>query len=211
MKRIYMLLCTLLICGCSSSYKLITNPNCSPPCWNGMTPGRTTVEEVKESFPFTKEVRDDETGWAMNLHGYSDYFIWSYLGNRITGQMGFHDHVLSQITIFGQLDLSLQKAISFFGTPESIAVSESIISNLHKQARMVNILFPEDGVSLMFYSYNMTIIRLRPNTDIISVSYVDPSHFRETLEERITQISPSDFMDRYFPWQGYIDMPINKE
>ncbi len=98
----------------------LENPSCSPPCWEGITPGKTTLEEANFLITKIQNVEVSSYNFKTN-HGIST--SWGIENYSISGTIWANnpDEVVNKIIINLMIDrIYLKDIISYFGNPNYI-------------------------------------------------------------------------------------------
>lgn len=115
----------------------LMNTNCSLPCWEGIKPGQTSLDEVESSLKKAESVRI-----TYNRRGVIEwqipnvYFGKAYLGNA--------DNVIKVVSIqfMGEQWMYIQEIIDAFGDPSYVQVLCSEICN------DANLIYPDKGMAI---------------------------------------------------------------
>lgn len=167
--------------------KWLENPECSPPCWENIMPGETTILEAKSILAKIPDVRiigqdDHVIEWKMND---SDY------GSAVS-KTGDGIITVVILTSVGKQPLLLNRVIDKYGTPEFVHPFDC-----REGMCEVNIVFPQLGMALdLFVPNRRGQITIEPTSSVINVLFYagDLEHYRELPEN-----SEGDIQN----WIGY--------
>jgi hypothetical protein len=204
-----------LCAGCAEppplDTSLLTGEPCEPPCWQGLTPGESTEEDVAEFMrttrfvdirtvyrsSFTRLTRDREEVAGVGIQ-------WSSsLGLGPCNHLSIEEGVLKYITICPYPGVTLGRLIDRYGLPEKY------IANLQGYERRwvdVTLFYPTHGftVDLVLPPDDAT---LQPESTVADVWY-----FRAAPLERFIELgweagyfgtSPAKWPEFLRDWQGY--------
>jgi hypothetical protein len=102
------LLILLIICSCSKpSATILSDPTCSPPCWQNITPGKSTVEETRALLGNISLVDPDSIAirgkpWYI----YSEIFYFELRSKQVEGRIYFLENKVSMILFDGDLHIT---------------------------------------------------------------------------------------------------------
>jgi len=189
---------------------LLTGEPCEPPCWQGLTPGVSTEEEVRE-FVRTSELvdqselyireRTEDTGEVVGV----SVHWWSRANTpRVPTQFGNNvitrDGVVEEITVFLDSDVTLADLLERYGEPHRWSVT------------WVSIEMPDLDVTLYYpnHGFRAQLILpaddrlLRPESIVHLVRYhvvVPPENFLELGPE--AGYFNAYEADSLRDWEGY--------
>lgn len=142
----------------------LNNATCAPPCWEGITPGQSSLQEATEFIEDIPRVEiqytsKDEIEWWAN----------SYRGRVVTG-----DGYSTILYITTQFDsdeyISLQDAISVFGQPTDVEIYACIHSMCY-----VNAIYPEFGLALQFELKSPEkSVKIEESTNVLAAIFFIP-------------------------------------
>jgi hypothetical protein len=193
---------------------LLTGEPCEPPCWQGLTPGESTEEDVAEfmrttRFVDTRTVYRGRITRAGEVVGVSIQWRSTFGGGRGYNSFDIHAGVLSHITIHPDYDLTLERLIGRHGPPEKYNAN---LSGYERQWIDVTLYYPTHGftVYLVLYPNDAT---LRPDSSVESVWYFRAAQLGRFLElgweaGRFGSVpAPGEEFGR--DWQGYGPIPLD--
>jgi hypothetical protein len=103
---------------------LLTGEPCEPPCWQGLTPGQSTLQEVNE-FMRTSGFVNPGSVHRSQLHrsgqwvGVSIWWRSTVGGGSRSNKFIVEGGVLDSVTIYPDYVLTLQRLIDRYGPPEN--------------------------------------------------------------------------------------------
>ena len=166
---------------------------CEPPCWQGITPGVTTLEEANiltqqiTYVPSGSDILEPDRVFTDGIHGINFRFREPYPDVEIfANEQGVIDRI---VFLFDRKNLpKLGDCTEIFGEPQFIGMSVTFF-----EARRSFIIFAYSQITLQF-SRGMAF-RLDP----VKISYSSNVHI-ESVTYHSEQIKPTDF-EYYFPWK----------
>ena len=193
---------------------LLTGEPCEPPCWEGLTPGVSTEEDVAEFMESTRLVdtrtvsrvgmtRGGEVvGVSIRWHSTAGR---GAAGNRFAIEGG----VLQDITIYPDYDLTLERLIERYGPPQKYV---SHLSGYERQWVDVTLYYPTHGFTV-YLMLRPDDASLKPESKVDSVWY-----FRAAPLERFVELeceagylggTPEKSLEFLRDWQGYGPVPLH--
>lgn len=187
----------------------ITNNTCSPPCWNGITPGETQLPQALESLKSNPEIAPATVRSMGSWYIFNDEIIWSFRtgGN---GRLYILDDTVSMISLnlqgmmeFGGMEF--EEAVQIFGTPEFIynspAQGDFVWYNIF-------VIYPQRGI---LFGYSETKIKrymraeIRPDIPLGFIMFYDPERYEEYIDAELLSFAlpAKAFLEGLQPWNGY--------
>jgi hypothetical protein len=188
---------------------LFRDDPCFPPCWFGLIPGESRLEDVVNMFYryddlFSVNPRLTKTGrffeWVANmeplLHGQGVEFVllqW-YRDDilRFPNQVGITDKVLTRIYVISNENVSLEDALSQLGRP--------FVMRAFYDLYTVNLIFfyPDEKliVSLEGDRYECKTNRMMQNFEVLDLAYLSEEAYLGLSEfYSITPYVPHQLFD----------------
>jgi len=209
----------LLLSACQSTQQpsaILTDSTCEPPCWNTITPGKTTKEEaikIINTSGFIRDKIDEESqGHQFGL----EFFAWNFNHNG-SGVIFLQQGKVFLIE-FGskpkesmfdrveEINVTLSQAIEKYGEPEVVF---SAFNPDIPAWGWITFLYPEQGLDF-YYSSHIERTKyqnvLRPETPISSINYYLPENSTEIFDKFF--IGKSEWTEEevnasIYPWKGY--------
>ena len=188
---------------------LLTGEPCEPPCWQGLTPGMSTHEEVNEFIrtsrfvnPKTLHLSDFRRADGQRV-GVSIWWRSTVGGGRGSNNFTVEGGVLKDITMYPDYDLALGRLIDRYGPPEKYIASRPISGPLYYE---VTLFYPTHGftVDLVLPYEDGT---LQPESRVASVWYFRAAPLERFMELRYEAGGyggpPDDLLGSLRDWQGY--------
>jgi len=187
---------------------LLTGEPCEPPCWQGLTPGESTEEDVAEFIRATGFV-DTRTIYRGRLTRRGEVVGVSIQWRSTAGVGGrsnsFHIEggVLKDIIISPDYDLTLQRLFERYGPPEKY---RAILQGFERQWVDVILFYPTHGFTV-YLALRPDDPTLEPDSRVESVWY-----FRAAPLELFIELgweaghlgtAPSEWPELLRDWQGY--------
>jgi len=203
-----LLVAACFFCQTPVDRSLLTGDPCEPPCWQGLTPGESTLEDVNEFMRTSGFVRP-LTEHRSALHGGSGQPVelrvsWQsdVWGAKGRNEFIIHDGVLDSIDICPDHDVTLGRLIKRYGPPEKYFANLSAYAPWYRE---VTLFYPTHG-----FTAHLTMDiedSLQPETGIGGVWY-----FRAAPWERFLELAseagyfggmPIEGQEFGRDWQGY--------
>ena len=202
----------LAICvGCGEppplDMSLLTGDPCVPPCWQGLTPGESTLQEVNE-FVRTSGFVNPQTLFRSGVYRGGERVGLSIEWGSAAGHgRGYNDFivdggVLKHIAIYPDYDLTLERLFERYSPPEKYVANLSGPEILYVE---VTLFYPTHG----FTAY--LVLRpddtLQPESKVQSVWYFRAAPLERFLELRWqaghVSSTPEESLQYLHDWQGY--------
>jgi hypothetical protein len=195
---------------------LLTGEPCEPPCWQGLTPGESTEQDVYE-FVQTSELVDrcggifcsDITTAAAGVIGVS--IQWGSTHGRGGGDFNIQDGVLEDMFIYPSYHLTLEDLIERYGPPDKFHV---MVTGLHVPALEVTLFYPSYGFTA---DLELPVDEpvLRPESSIVRLWHSRAGPLETFIELGISYLgsylgtSPEQWSESLRDWPGYgaIEVP----
>ncbi len=198
-------ICILAACQPLPS-AVLQDESCSPPCWNGIIPGKTSLQEVSAKLKSVSAV-DAKSIKTMSVLQANDSVDFHFLSNtRENGGRIYSQGGVVQAISFSPKSgtLILSEALQEWGTPDQY------ISIYYSKAETpylaTSIIYTERGIILN----NIRNMRAEEspnfvgNFSIQSVWYTNPKLTMVLLENgSLDALNNQDLLDGLKPWTGY--------
>jgi len=190
---------------------LLTGEPCEPPCWQGLTPGQSTEEDVAAFMEstgfvdtrtvhragFTRLTRDGEEVAGIGIH-------WSSsAGLGPCNHLSIEEGVLKYITICPDYNLALERLFDRYGPPEKY---HAILQGFERRWVEVTLFYPTHGFTVdVVLAYDDGT--LQPESSVASMWY-----FRAAPLDRFIELgweagyfgrTPARWPEFLHDWQGY--------
>jgi hypothetical protein len=184
----------------SADWSLVTGEPCEPPCWQGLTPGQSTgddVEDFLETSHLVGQVVD------QSEHG---YVYWqSVVGDARRNPVSTYrtnclhvgeDDLLEHVRIYLDYDLTLEQLLQRYGTPDRMGAGPA--GTPERPWIAIGLFYPQRGMMLTLeLPVNDKV--LRPETRVVWVYYVAPTTLQD-LPSALVGENPEETLQ---PWPGY--------
>jgi hypothetical protein len=206
-------LLTMLISSCSkSSITILSAPTCSPPCWQNITPGKSSVEETKALLGDIALVDKNSIVVRGKPWDIFDEVIYFKLRSRgITADIYFLEGKVSMIVFSGDLDITLGKVVVEYGEPEYIA-NVPLYGGMPLAGTFsygITAFESEQGLAFAYDTRDLPKklkTEITPDIRITLFFYFDPGVFSKLLESGLffrLQNGGIDAQKSLMPWTGY--------
>jgi len=188
---------------------MLDKPVCLAPCWENITPGVTTREELSQmlnqgqgtfdirasvgSFPWGDTLSWCEGGTGCGSSG--DISVFSAFDNK---------GIVQEVFLYPSIVLYLKDFVPLYGYPDKVGFPEPASSD--SIAIVVDLLYPRIGLILEFLSENKgsfisPSVNIRKNLEIVHIFYTVPGLNYYSLHN----VSVNPFQQ--FEWKGYTHYP----
>lgn len=189
---------------------LITQQPCSPPCWQGLIPGKSSYDEVRallKDNPLVQGNFANKNAAEVERVG----FLWWWAGEsqdiRRNNSLDFDkSHVLQRIEMRPNTDLTIEEVVKTYGVPTFINVAPQMsISPFSGAVEGITLqaLFAENNFSIKWFEEGKVVFPMRVcpslHTTLKSVIYLAPAQTQSQrdLWPRITSGTVSGSGDAY--------------
>jgi hypothetical protein len=186
--------------------KMVDKPVCLAPCWDAITPGKTSLDELSQTLKQDPNAFDVMTSvgdpWGRTLSwcvggspcGPGNLSVLSAFDNRGIAQ---------EVYLRPGIPLYLKDFIPLYGLPEKVAFSDTLSAPGYI---LVGLLYPKSGLVLEFLAENQgafesPAVDFREDSEIVNIIYTVPGldyYFSiNVVAKKVEQ----------FEWKGYVNYP----
>ncbi len=182
----------------------VENQTCTPPCWQGITPGISTYEETRQILG-ELEFLDPEL--------LEDEFEGNQFGKRLTfhppdwkwtGMAFFEGENLAMLEFGGELYANFENVSESIAPPTSVIVLRDFRGGIlfYVIEQSMGVLYVTGGATVKLHSTN----RIDPDTPITGIRYFDPAQVENLYRDRkllVYHPEGAHWSDSIQPWLGY--------
>jgi hypothetical protein len=179
---------------------------CRPPCWEGVVPGNTTVDEAFQLWSRSEIISHVEVVTlpmpALNKDGFLTW-LWANGeegGDAIYGSVNgvpTVDMISPRFSSFSGDSISIGDVIGAFGEPEYVqAVATGYTDEVTKVIYSLFLYFPRQGFVIGINVHRESIIT--PDLPIAGITFFPISTYQE-----LTQRFSPDYPELFTQWNGY--------
>jgi hypothetical protein len=187
---------------------LLTGQPCGPPCWQGLTAGVSTGEEV-ERFLATSGLVDRNSIYRSSLSR-GDQIVgtsiqWTSAANvqgaQAINSFDIEGGMLCDMTIYLDAEVALEELFGRYGPPEKYLAA---LAGVHFTSVRVSLFYPEDGF-VARVELPRDDASLYPDTSVASVWYFQAAPLDRFLElgREIGHFGAGVEREALSDWQGY--------
>jgi hypothetical protein len=184
---------------------ILQDNTCSAPCWNGIIPGQTSLQEVNTKLKTTSSV-DLQTQKTIFIRKKDDGLSFMFLPNvrEESGWIYFQDGIVQALAFWPKTNkLLLSDGLKTWGLPDRYI---SIYYSTAEQPYLVtSVIYSKQGIIVEFIKTMSSegIVKLENDTPIFGFWYTNPSLTISMLENgTIDQIIDQDLLEGLKPWTG---------
>ena len=190
----------------SADWGLLTGEPCEPPCWQGLTPGQSTSDEVT-NFLDTSDLVDSSSVW-QDRTGCGEITYWKnpigYLRDGpISGWTSNYlcvsNGALKVLMVHLVYDLTLEQLLDRHGAPQGFWAHSAGVPE--RRYAEVNLYYPEVGLMCQL-ELPVHDVELRPDTNVVRAWYFEPTALSE-LGSLDAAMPVPDLPDFWQTWEGY--------
>lgn len=195
------------LASCSSKPStIITDTSCLPPCWQGITPGLSTVQEVLSILPNVPGVDPKSIVDASTvIYDTSIYCLFERNARDIGGRIYFKNNVVAAIDIAPKdKALTFRDAVDKLGSPENVL---AVYSKGEREWLSIFIIYQSKGFALLdnivpFHKGEHA--EIKASRPVVAVYYFDPVLFDELMTNSIIANWESNIIQKGMqPWTGF--------
>ncbi|RQV98405.1 hypothetical protein EH221_01990 [bacterium] len=213
MKKSLLFLIVLVLCISLTSCKpkmnledILSNATCDPPCWLGMTPGETTVEEAHQQLAAQAGVINQERIFDISAtEAYPEMIGFEVHFSESQSYLYFENGRLSLIEI--EVDdgkMEVENGVGLYGTPEEVIYQKiSCPGRFFGDAICLQVLlhYPRKGLMLSYeQSRDSNILIVDPQEQIDLVYFYAPGS--DPFSELTFRLGG----ERVIDWPGYTEI-----
>lgn len=193
--------------GSSQTSSIITNP-CTPPCWQGIDPGKTTTDEALKLLNTLPDVKKGSIEFITSIEP-NDSIKWSWNSKSAdySGRIFTQGEVASLIVIAPKdKTLQFKDVISVLGEPERIL---TFFETGERVTIAIFILYPTKGYGFLDYytvspGYTERIIAVKPEDEVKLIWFGEVKSFYQNLTNGKIGRLPNRFIESGTQiWNGY--------
>ena len=176
---------------------------CEPPCWQGITPGKTTLDEAKILiqqiiiYPARPDILTPSNIYKDGIKRADVSFLEPNVEVQIyADEQGIVDNIRFKFT--GRNPLHMGDCIDLYGVPQFIGLS--IIKGLRFTYYEIQLVYPDIGISFL--------ADMPKRTDLVKIPYSSSTKI-STIVYSSEPIERTDF-DFIFPWNEEATLQFEK-
>ena len=187
---------------------LLTGSPCKPPCWQGLTPGVSTEDQVNEflrSSPFVQRstIYRARVARGAEMAGVSiDWLSTANVqGAHAVNSFRVQHGVLRDLMVYLDSKATLKQLLDVYGAPAAFSAGRTGVEFTRVD---VVLLYPEHGF-IAFLALDAYHPSLHPDSTLSKVWYFETAPLDEFLEltREVGFFSGSVGVDSFRDWEGY--------
>jgi hypothetical protein len=184
---------------------LLTGEECAPPCFQGLVPGSSTEDEVRQ---FLRSGEYAVGPYAVIERSQQRVLVLKWDRRGLGGQKNefqVQDGVLALMGMYVDSDVTLEQVVNRYGTPDSLRAGLKMSGRVYT---VVSLFYQEAGMILQLHLYD-EVPQLRPSTEVVRVWYFDPVPLEEAVavlagkKGQALEDFESEWLGYWHEWQGY--------
>jgi hypothetical protein len=244
MKRycLFQIILLVLITSCNPTYAPAATPGftdllrspglCLPPCWYGVTPGKTSKDELLKLIPAFPHYQQNLTVWTNNKGitnpsspDASTSTFSMIIGNNWAGiNIDITDNIVSDIQIgsiinhsgyYNDLSLTLEDVINSFGEPSNLVMGSFCPP---KGCQNLIIVYPRKGLLFVVEQHYLPLsngslpdlLPIQPTLPVREIIFIDPSVFNNLPSTMNFGSLYCELNSDILPWQGYTTVDFSQ-
>lgn len=201
----------MIFSSCKSTKDLapyLAQPGCFSPCWQQITPGRSAFEEIKKRLPEIEEVDESSIYIDENEVTFDSCFRWDFIEKNRDGSICIYDNSAAFIGIFGDLGLTLEKALSLYGKPDQLVYdwqAQGDVGTLR-----IFLFYYKKGFVISYAQYDFYTITIEPKNKIDEILFYDPALYPEIVTDLFRLVGEDALKHNRMAWPGFENIVIPK-
>jgi len=184
---------------------LLSGDPCQPPCWQGLVPGVSTVQEVEDVLAGSEYVKQEsvtrERWGGFSTIWWESAVSWASGSGRNAAVM--KGEMLQILMICLDYELALEDIVERYGAPEKLWASWAWPGGVEVAVRLY---YPAEGLTFaLVLQPSNGYHELEPGSKVTVVRYFAPTSLEGLIDlgESIP-FPPREYMDTELAdWQGY--------
>ncbi len=190
--------------------------SCSAPCWNGITPGKTTKSEFLQIISSLPLLQDMGWEWADENGPLTEFLPDTPNMGGVTGNgkstliVDVKDSIVADISFSPesiQSGPTLEDMVKLYGNPAKI-LGVSLLDSC--DCTYLYLIYPEKGLILTAFSDDVGPIRVLPQLFISEVVFFDPAEWKSSPGSIVLGGVHCEIQGEVPSWQGYTKMDFSK-
>lgn len=179
---------------------MLTVSGCNLPCWNGITPGVTPVEDAVEILKSTEGVGADNVNIFYQSVEITFYLFLETPGidKKVRGEIFSDGKTVKELWLYNNLGVTFGDVFQEIGEPEYV-ISMPFIAG----GDTINVIYANVGVSIE-PSQDTEVIESK--TEILTLRMFNPFDYEQLLENGSLSeggYSTEETLKIMYPWKGY--------
>jgi hypothetical protein len=194
---------------------IISNRICNPPCWNGITPGFSTSDDVFRILGNTSGVDLASLGETVNRRDEVTRTYW-YFARPVedgAGTVYYAEDRVMALRILTLNTLTVGEILDKLGQPEQYWLE--IGQGERREFAAIALLYPTQGYGVevvIDLEGKPAAVELKSGTPVFSVTYFDPARFDDLLQTNVLISKPVNARTgSLLEWPGLGPLPVAAE
>jgi len=145
----------------------LASPSCNPPCWEGVTPGKTTLDQAYVILNTNPQI--------LNATKETNYVAWSFQPKNDGGSgliFSENNDLIEVISLRPRNGIiSLGETIEKFGEPDQVLFTAS-----DSDIVITYLVYSKKGMALVLSLSNTSTRRISSNEDILGIDLFVPGY-----------------------------------
>lgn len=182
---------------------IITGVPCAPPCWQGITPGVTQMDEALEILSNSPYIETGSIKRAGTDISGGCTWRWRSPGRRMQPGLNWQTGIVDTIQMGLTFNLTVQEVTDKFGLPEAVSAVEG--GQPEHWYWIIVLHYPSQGVEFKAYTSEFSK-DIKPTTEVGAVLLFSPLTMDERIKEIEKGLSSPLPIDYFSDWKGYGDV-----
>jgi hypothetical protein len=172
---------TIASCGATGAplvaQGLVEGEPCSPPCFQGLVPGSSTEDDVRQ---FLRSGRYAVGPYAVIERSEENVLIMMWDRRGLGGQRNefqIRGNILSLTSMYLDSHVTLEQVVKRYGAPDKFTAGLNMSGRVYT---LVGLFYREVGMIVDLYVYD-DVPQLKPDTKVARVWYFDPVPLEQAI------------------------------
>ena len=183
----FLLIFVIIGCAKTQDRYILGDENCNPPCWMGIKPGETSINEARKILERLENEKLTINQSEFGLNGKIDDRFYSIYAI---------DNIAEVVNLSLSRKTKTRDLLAIFGEP-----SYAVISDINHGYFIAQLLYPDEGIVLLLSS-SAVGFEVNPRDPVIKVQFVRPTDIESLANLLYGHILYAD-MDSVKEWRGY--------
>ena len=186
---ICLLIIIVILTSCKNSYSfLLPDATCESPCWNGITPGKTTEEQLVADLKTIPIVAKDSIITNGGPRYIFDNLVFFSLPLEVKAIAFILKNKVVMILFSEKLGITIGQVVEKVGQPEYIITYPAFQPSFFGDSKdiLVTIIFPSQGIAIEYNAGRMNRAlrsEINPERRVEWILYFDPDKLQAILED----------------------------
>lgn len=213
---IYCLLAAVILAGCQAKKSILLEDTlCELPCWQNITPGRSSSEEVYQILSNLPFLDTSPLATPRKIDDFRSYDSWNFQKNlrELGGRITYFNGIVTYMAFYISGEIRIGEMIAYYGKPELLSVISGWNDSRWLEVRWI---YPDKGLLITHFDHNWrpegNYARITPDLPVYDVYYFDPDLYGTLVETVFFDLTKQEIVQESIqPWVDYAPVPYTEE